>query len=101
MHALNSLGCPGVQFQGEAVSAGQSASLGHIRSTINAAGAPPCGATAACDELCDCSPGYTAEPESRVSYRKGLVSLPSEGASCDPGTLLAGEARDTSKAWIQ
>jgi hypothetical protein len=99
VHALNSLACPGVQFQGEAVSAGQAASLDHIRSTIDAAGAPPCGATAAFDELCGCSPGYTAEPESRVSYRKGLVSLPSEGASCDPGTLLAGEARDQWYDW--
>ena len=92
VQSLNSL--HGFDSCGESLetSAGQAETLGLVRSAVEAAGAPPCDPAAAFVELCGHSPGCFADPAACVPFQRESVSLPTEGATFNPGDVLCGEA---------
>ena len=99
VHSLNSL--HGFDSYGGELgtSLAQTEALTHVRTAVEAAGPPPCDAAAAYLELCGHAPGYFADPATCVPFQKDLVSLPTEGATFDPGEVLCGDALDKWNGW--
>ena len=77
----------------------QAHSLSHIKQVVDSASAPSLSPAAAFSALCGHRAGYSKEPEPRAKFQRGLVSLPTRGATCDTGAHLAGRASHLWNNW--
>ena len=81
------------------LSQNQRLGVDEIRKHLLAFGPPDVTAAAALYELRGHRPGYDMEPVSTVMYTEGAVSVPSDTAKCDPGTVLIGDAAGLWHHW--
>ena len=93
IRSLNSLFGRG---EGQAVelapSAAQLAGVKHLHSTLRESGPPTTTAAAAHGELCGMRAGYMVDPSTHRPYQRGLVSLPTLGATAAGEEILQGNS---------